>query len=144
ASLPENFSQLSAQSGHQWLYIGIASQSLRKRFLGQELRARGNGTFFRSIGAILGYRPQIASLVGKGNTRNYKFSSDDQQAIISWINRSLSVNWIEFPTDALSHAEATLIAKHRPLLNLAGNPAALKELSELRADCVRIANGQSE
>lgn len=144
ASLPVTFSELSTQSGHQLLYIGIASQSLRKRLLGQELRARGHGTFFRSIGAVLGYRPQVGSLVGKGNTRNYKFSSADEQAIIAWINRNLSVNWIEFPTDALSNAETALISEHRPLLNLAGNPAALKELSALRAECVRIANSQSE
>ena len=42
---------------HNIIYIGIASQSLRKR-LNQELRAKGHGTFFRSIGAVLGYSPR--------------------------------------------------------------------------------------
>lgn len=144
ASLPDDFSQLSTQSGHQLLYIGIASQSLYKRFLGQELRARGHGTFFRSIGAVLGYRPEIGSLLGKKNTQNYKFSSADEQEIIAWINRNLSVSWIEFPTEALHQAETALITEHRPLLNIAGNPAALTKLSALRAECVRIANDQSE
>ena len=144
ASLPGDFSQLSTQSGHQLLYIGIASQSLHKRFLGQELRARGHGTFFRSIGAVLGYRPEVGSLIGKKNTRNYKFSSVDEHEIIAWINRSLSVNWIEFPTEALHQAETALITEHRPLLNIAGNPAALTQLSALRAECVRIANDHSE
>ncbi len=70
SALPEHFARLSLQRGHDLLYVGIARESLSTRFLGQELRARGHGTFFRSIGAILGYRPMAGSLIGKGNTRN--------------------------------------------------------------------------
>lgn len=109
------------------------------RFLSQELRARGHGTFFRSIGAVLGYRPLAGSLIGKGNIRNYKFAPEDNRAIIDWINTNLLANWVEF-SGAHEVEELALIKEHFPLLNLQGNPAALPELSTLRAECVRIAN----
>ncbi len=41
--------------------------------LGNELRARGHGTFFRSLGAVLGYLPPKGSLKGKSNQNNYTF-----------------------------------------------------------------------
>ncbi len=138
-ALPEPFRTHSERRGHDLLYIGIARGSLSRRFLGQELRARGHGTFFRSIGAILGYRPGAGSLIGKKNTRNYTFAAHDELAIIDWINRNLLVNWVT--TDADHEAEESLfLRKHRPLLNLQGNPGKLPELSALRAECVRIAN----
>lgn len=112
---------------------------MRRRFLGQELRARGHGTFFRSIGAVLGYRPLAGSLIGKGNVRNYTFTPNDNRAIIEWINANLLANWIDF-SGAHAVEESALIRKHLPLLNLQGNPARLTELTELRAECVRIAN----
>lgn len=62
ATFPEPF--LSIRNGHDMrlIYIGQAEkQTLQKRLLGNELRARGNGTFFRSIGAVLGYRPPFGS-----------------------------------------------------------------------------------
>jgi len=139
SELPESFRKVSEQRGHDLLYIGIASQSLSRRFLGQELCARGHGTFFRSVGAILGYRPPIGSLLGRANPRNYKFSAGDNQSIIEWINKNLLVNWVEF-SGAHATEEAKLIRKHLPLLNLQANPAAVPELSALRAECVRIAN----
>lgn len=138
-ALLEPFRSHSEKRGHDLLYIGIARQSLSIRFLSQELRARGHGTFFRSIGAVLGYRPLAGSLIGKGNTRNYTFSPVDNQAIIDWINTNLLANWVEF-SGAHAVEESALIREHLPLLNLQGNPAALPELSILRAECVRIAN----
>ena len=139
SALPKPFRSHSEERGHDLLYVGIATQSLSRRFLGQELRAQGHGTFFRSIGALLGYRPLAGSLVGKGNTRNYKFAPADNRAIIDWINANLLVNWVEL-SGAHAAEESSLIRKRLPLLNLQGNPAALPELSALRADCVRIAN----
>lgn len=138
-ALPEPFRSHSELRGHDLLYIGIATRSLSLRLLGQELRARGHGTLFRSIGALLDYRPPAGSLVGKGNTRNYKFTPEDSKAIIDWINANLLVNWMEFSS---GHAleESSLIREHLPLFNLRGNPAALPDLSALRAECVRIAN----
>lgn len=137
--LPSPFNIALRDRGHNIIYIGVASESLRTRFLHQELRARGHGTFFRSIGAVLGYLPPKGSLLTKKNKRNYKFSKTDEQKIIKWINENLKVNWIEFNDDFESF-ENELINKHRPLINIANNPSALQELSELRKLCVQIAN----
>lgn len=75
--LPVPFNQIIEKRHHDIIYIGIASKSLGKRFLKQELRAIGHGTFFRSLGAVLGYRPPCGSLKNKSNKRNYKFSKED-------------------------------------------------------------------
>jgi len=136
--LPAPFSERLKERGHNIIYIGIASQSLRKRFLGQELRAKGPGTFFRSIGAVLGYRPQIGSLIGRSNQNNYTFSPSDEMKIIAWINENLMVNYISFSGNQ-EVAENGLIRKYLPLLNLAKNPAAMPELTVLRNECKRIA-----
>lgn len=124
---------------HNILYIGIASKSLNKRFLNQELRAKGHGTFFRSIGSVLGFRPAKGSLKNKANKKNYKFSYSDKIKIIEWINFNLSVNWIDYAID-LENIETHLIKNYLPLFNLAKNPLPLKELSTLRAKCIIIAN----
>lgn len=137
--LPKPFDTILKDRQHNIIYIGIASKSLKKRFLNQELRANGHGTFFRSIGAILGYRPLKGSLVNKVNKKNYTFTTTDELKIIEWININLLVNWVEYNGD-FEHIETQIIRNHSPLLNLAKNPAALKLLSELRLECVRIAN----
>jgi hypothetical protein len=137
--LPDPFKTVLRNRGHNIIYIGIATGCLNKRFLKQELRASGHGTFFRSIGAVLGFKPPKGSLLEKSNKRNYKFSKADTDKIIQWINNNLVVNWVGYDGD-FDVIETNLIEKHEPLLNLAKNPAALKELSELRAECVRIAN----
>ena len=139
AALPHPFRGHLEKRGHDLLYIGIARRSLSIRLLGQELRGRGHGTFFRSIGAILGYRPPAGSLVGKSNTRNYTFAPTDKRGIIEWIDANLLVNWVKF-SGAHAVEESALIRERLPLLNLQGNTAALPELSAARAECVRIAN----
>lgn len=137
--LPAPFNKLLTERSHNIIYIGIASTSLSSRFLNQELRANGHGTFFRSIGAVLGYRPTKGSLINKANKRNYKFSPVDETKIIEWINKNLVVNWVECDKE-FDTIETDLLYKHRPLLNIAKNPSALAHLSKLRAECVRIAN----
>lgn len=137
--LPKPFDGLLQERNHNIIYIGIASQSLNKRFLNQELRANGHGTFFRSIGAVLGYKPIKGSLLTKANKRNYTFSAADNAKIIEWINRNLTISWVSYQGN-LEIFETTLIQKYLPILNLAKNPAALKHLSDLRAECVRVAN----
>ena len=139
--LPKPFSTFLADRQHNIIYIGIATESLNRRFLNQELRANGHGTFFRSIGAVLGHRPPKGSLTSKANKRNYKFSQIDEYKIIKWINDNLHVNWVDFSGD-FETLETQLINKYRPIINLAKNPSALKELSDLRKICVQIANEQ--
>ncbi len=141
-ALPQVFNSELKNRGHNILYLGIASQSLKRRMLQQELRANGHGTFFRSIGAILGYSPPYNSLADKKNKRNYKFSSGDEKEIIQWINQNLKINWIE--KDAgIEEVEGNLILKYKPLLNIAKNPTALNKLSMLRSECVLVANGNN-
>ena len=137
--LPAYLSVVLKQREHSYLYLGIATKSLKVRFLGQELRAKGHGTFFRSIGAVLGYRPVKGSLKDKKNKKNYTFSPKDEQQIIKWINANLLVNWIEYKGDVEAY-EAKLIEDISPLLNIKKNPFVLKELEALRTECREIAN----
>ena len=136
--LPGFFGNVLHERKHNIVYIGIASKSLQKR-LNQELRAKGHGTFFRSIGAVLGYCPPFNSLKNKKNKRNYKFSENDEGKIIDWINNNLLVNWVI--TNDFKKLEAPLIRKYKPLLNIDLNPYALPELKRLRKKCQNIANG---
>ncbi|WP_205461755.1 GIY-YIG nuclease family protein [Mangrovibacterium lignilyticum] len=137
--LSEPFRKILNERGHNIIYIGIASQNLRTRFFNQELNAIGHGTFFRSLGAVLGYKPPVGSLLGKRNKRNYKFSNSDECQIIDWIKNNIIVNWQEYDKE-LDEFESELIVKYLPLLNLAKNPAASDKLKALRAECVSIAN----
>ncbi|MBR9833501.1 hypothetical protein GYB57_15260 [bacterium] len=134
AVLPETFQSKLEERNHNIIYIGIASKSLKKRFLGQELRSKGHGTFFRSIGAVLGFLPDCGSLKGKANQNNYKFNNQNTHEIIEWINENLLVNWIAADSELLKQ-EDNLIKMHLPLLNIQGNPLALDELRVLREKC---------
>ena len=98
------------------IYIGQASKSLRKRLWKQELNQKGVATFFRSMGAILGYLPPKGSLYGK-STHNYKFSPEDTEAIRKWMRQSLLVNWIALGNEHMNEVEEYLIGKYRPLVN---------------------------
>lgn len=137
--LPTSFTAVLKLREHNIIYIGIASQSLRKR-LNQELRAKGHGTFFRSIGAVLGYTPEAGSLSGMKNQNNYRFAKEDEEKIITWINENLLVNWVQLEMD-LNSLESVLLNEYLPLLNISGNPVALKEITELRNKCKKIARG---
>jgi len=124
---------------HRIIYIGKAEgQTLRKRLLGQELRAKGHGTFFRSIGAVLGYTPEKGSLTAYLNKRNYKFSSKDESEIIDWINENLEVNWTAYSGNFMM--EKNFIIKYSPLLNDLHNPKKLQELKFDKANCRSRAN----
>ncbi|WP_342354343.1 GIY-YIG nuclease family protein [Leucobacter aridicollis] len=140
AALPREFAELALTRGHRIAYVGKATTSLRTRLVSQELRARGHGTFFRSIGAVLGFRPAPGSMAGRKNGRNYGFVPADEAAIIRWINNNMLVNWVEVDPELQRSSEARLIRQHCPVFNLAGNPEASTRLLALRAECVRIAS----
>lgn len=139
-SLPPVFTEALMKRNHNVIYIGIATESLKKRLLNQELRSRGHGTFFRSIGAVLGFKPPKGSLRGKANKRNYKFATADSEEIIEWINSNLLVKWVTGVED-MESKETEMIRKFLPLLNIQQNPFALSELQQLRKECVEIALG---
>ncbi|MBR6196298.1 MAG: hypothetical protein IKQ72_01720 [Bacteroidaceae bacterium] len=131
----------------------MASESLLQRFWNEELHNEKPATFFRSIGAILGYRPVKGSLVGKKNDKNYKFSPVDTDKIKRWIREHLLVNCIvvtAYPIDTkegkenntklIEDMETQLIQMYKPIVNIAKNPYKMVEVSELREECRRIAN----
>lgn len=120
------------------IYVGIATGSLRKRLVEQDLRHRNPSTFFRGLGAVLGYRPLDGSLAGMKNKNNYRFSAPDTRAIIMWIDEHLSVSWI-VASPAEKDVERAAIGWLRPLLNTDGNPDVPAELGRLREECRRIA-----
>lgn len=135
--MPEPFNNELMNRGHDLLYIGIASNSLRERLWKEELNHSRPATFFRSIGAILGYKPIKGSLYGK-NTRNYKFSIDDTESIKTWIRQHLMVSAIPCSND-LGSIETQLILKYKPIVNLSKNPYKMTEISDLRAECLKVA-----
>lgn len=137
--LPSPFREELRRRGDRLIYIGAAPTGLRVRLLRQELR--GFGTFFRSLGAVLGFRPASGSLVGKPTPYSFSFVPADEQAIIDWIARHLEIAWMPFDLAQvrdIDRAESALLRTHAPLLNLAGNPRPMPELRHVRAACVRV------
>lgn len=138
-SLPEVYASELQARNETLLYIGQASVSLRKRLWEEELHASRHATFFRSIGAMLGYLPASGSLFDRKNKNNYKFIPADQARIIDWMAQSLSVRYIEVDSD-LDSLEGELIKTHCPLINLLGNPRPFAPLQEARRHCKEVAN----
>ena len=124
------------------IYIGQASTSLRQRFWKQELNHIGPATFFRSIGAMLGYLPPKGSLVGKKNQTNFKFSPDDTEAIRQWMRNSLTANFITFSIETMDDVEKKLIDTYRPLVNYTHNPDYSRELETVKDKCREYARSK--
>ncbi len=124
------------------IYIGQASTSLYQRFWRQELNHHGAATFFRSIGAMLGYLPPKGSLLGKKNQNNFKFSPEDTEAIRKWMRESLTVNFIAFSTETMDDVEKKLIDKYRPLVNYTHNPDYSRELEAVKDKCREYARSK--
>ena len=121
------------------IYIGKAEkQSLEKR-LGQELLHTSPGTFFRSIGAVLGYRPIAGSLKDALNKKNYKFSASDTLTIIKWLDSNIEILVIPYTGDF--SIENRIIAHYSPILNHTHNPNKCAELIADREKCRTIARG---
>ena len=134
--LPKPYSDVLSRKDTKLIYIGITERSLKERLVKQDLRHQGPSTFFRSIGAILGYCPTPGSLIGK--SKNYKFDPMDTARIVSWINENLAINWLE-ESPADRETEKTLILSWRPLINIMHNPEKLPELAAIRHLCLTIA-----
>lgn len=135
--LPSVFSKELNKRGHNLLYIGIASESLLERLWKQELNHQKPATFFRSIGAMLGFRPVKGSLFGK-NTRNYKFDTESTEKIRCWMKENLLVNYYVI-SDNLENVEKQLIYDYKPIVNIENNPNKMSIISDLRHQCVEIA-----
>ena len=138
-SLPKEFGFIREDG---IIYIGKTSVSLRERLWEEELNHRRAATFFRSVGAVLGFLPPKGSLVNKANKKNYRFSEDDTQKIIEWMKKSLLVNFVEVNSVELEGIEKDLICKYKPLLNIKDNPTPSLALKAARKRCVDRANGK--
>ena len=140
--LPEVFSKALEQRKHNILYIGISKDNIQDRLWNQELHLKKPATFFRSMGAILGYRPPKNTLSSK--SYNYKFSQKDTDNIIQWMKENLLVNYIacDYNEKILKCIEKELIKQYKPIINIQNNPYKLKELEELRDICVEIARSK--
>lgn len=136
--LPDPFGRTLRVRGTDLIYIGVAKKTdLRDRLLKQDLRHERPSTFFRSLGAILGYRPRQGSLSGK-KAGNYRFSIEETNKVIAWINGNLRIHWI--PDGSVSLVEEKgAILERVPLLNIAHNPMRIGRLIELREECREIA-----
>lgn len=134
-SMPSPFDRYLREKQTRLIYIGVASRSLYGRLIEQDLRHQNPSTFFRGIGAILGYRPSAGSLVGKGNQNNYKFSKADTATIQDWCRQHLSVRFVVVDPAHHLNAEKYAIRRNCPILNTTHNPNCLSELAELRELC---------
>jgi len=130
--LPQPFQLISSEREHQIIYVGKSEEQTLRGRLGQELYAKGHGTFFRSIGAVLGYLPESGSLYGKSNQNNYKFRKEDAAEIILWIENNLEIAAFKIQNFEI---EKHLICKLKPLLNDSHNPLALRELRMAQDKC---------
>lgn len=140
SALPSPFCDVLRQRRTDLLYVGIAPTSFRTRLFKQDLRQQGHSTFFRSLGAVRGYRPAPGSLATAKNKQNYVFPPDDKEALRRWAERHLSVRLVQQVSPAPAD-EQRAIAELCPLLNLRHNPQKLRELELLRSECRRIALG---
>ncbi len=137
--LPRTFADYLREQHTQLIYVGIASQSLQVRLVRQDLYHNKPSTFFRGIGAILGYRPPRGSLVGKKNQRNYRFSGPDTLAIVDWIESHVQVGVVE-ESPAELRRESGAITRLCPVLNNEHNPRRFRvPLAQLRLECREIA-----
>jgi len=134
-SLPPAFAEILGGRQTTLLYIGIATKSLFRRLVRQDLHHRSPSSFFRSIGVVCGHRPLKGSL---RNGCNFQFS--DNAAIVTWINEHVSVRWV-CRSAGLAEAEIKAIRRYRPLLNVAHNPSRLPQLLRLRRECISLARG---
>lgn len=137
--LPDRYQYLLDKRKLKYLYIGKAEgQTLRER-LKQEIEHKSPGTFFRSIGCVLNYKPIKGHLKGHSNQNNYKFSTTDTAEIVKWLKSNLEISIVE--NSGSFKIEKELIGKYCPLLNDTHNPMKLQELKEDKAKCRQIARG---
>jgi hypothetical protein len=121
------------------IYTGQAKNlgGLRQRLL-QELHQQGGpGTFFRSLGAVMGKNPMCAAT--EAGRRNYRFAQQEKQEIISFINANLEVAIVEHAAVGLNDTEEREIEKYKPLFNTLYNPLPSPVIARERERCRRYA-----
>lgn len=138
SSLPRPFSDEATSRGSDLIYLGKTRHSLRERLVDQDLHHEQPSTFFRSLGAVLGFRPPRGSFANASDAANYRFSDSDTSSIIRWIDDHMTVSWVE-DESASDQEEGLAIVALTPLLNIKKNPEKLLSLEYLRTACRQIA-----
>jgi hypothetical protein len=141
--LPSPYSEDLLARKTTLIYVGKAGTRLRTRLVEQDLRHRAPSTFFRGIGSVLGYRPIPGSARTPSQAKNYHFSSDDEDAIKSWIDEHLLISWVELRKDEPERIEPGLIRENCPLMNSPHNPHPCEALRRARAECRDVALGKA-
>ena len=139
SKLPNRYQSIFEKREYKFIYIGKAEKTLGQR-LEQELEHKSPGTFFRSIGCVLGYSPIKGHLIGKANQDNFRFSKEDTNKIISWLKENVEISIVEYEGN-FDLTEGELISKYAPLLNIDKNLLKLQELIDDRKRCKNIAIG---
>lgn len=119
------------------IYVGEAKGSggLLKRFR-QEFRQAGRGTFFRSVGAVLGETPRVAHHLGE--IKNYLFEGEAKERIINFIEETMGVQY-ESLDDARFITDEPEIRMKKPILNIKHNPLPSQFVKSRRDRCRQIA-----
>lgn len=129
------------------LYLGKANKTnarnLRIRLVKEALMG-GTHTFFRGLGAILGYKPPFGQLRNKSNNINYRFSSDDKRKIVEYIEQHIHIRWYEscVSSHVLDDLETNLIERLMPLMNIDKSPSPFQPFTDLRDRCIQRARGE--
>lgn len=139
-NFPQYISDYLSKRQTNIIYVGKAQkQILRDHVVKQDLRGKGNSTFFRGLGAVLGFRPPVGSLKNKTNKNNYTFRPRDRHKIVEWIDDHLFIRWLTMEPTCVKRHEPIAINALRAPFNSDHNPDAINQLADLRAECRRIA-----
>jgi hypothetical protein len=144
STLPHPFSSRLIEKRTRLLYVGRAKDSLYARLCEQELQHKSAATFFRGLGAVLGYRPASGSLLGMRNQYNYRFTDEDTAAVIQWIEKHVAVRWMALGVAETVLLESLAIMALQPLFNAKHNPDPSVELATLRRECRRVARRSAD
>ncbi|KGN75654.1 hypothetical protein HQ47_01590 [Porphyromonas macacae] len=139
SKLPDRYQLILDKRKSKFLYIGKAEKQTLKKRLSQEICHKKPGTFFRSIGCVLGYLPIEGHLKGHLNQNNYKFSVSDTAKIVEWLISNIEISIVEY--NGNFEIEKKFIEKYCPLLNDDHNPMKLQELKDDKDKCRKIARG---
>lgn len=140
-SLPEPYLSELISRETDLIYVGKAERTLIGRCIEEEMRHKRAATFFRSIGAMLGYVPDVGSLVGMSNQYNYRFSCDSTREIVQWMENHLQATAVPMPAEQVDQTEAAIIRLAKPLINIQNNPDKFNPLVSARERCRSVARG---
>lgn len=119
---------------HRVVYIGKGhgARGIHRR-LEEELLHKGPGTFFRSLGAVMGMNPKRATSLS--GIKNYRFDSPEKTQIIDFIFNHLEVSIQELRMEEITPKERNEIREYFPILNTDHNPFPSVTVKDARSRC---------